>query len=44
MKIYYCKKCLIPNSKPKLKKFVNGICDACYFHDIKKKVKMELIG
>ena len=39
MKIYYCKKCLIPNSKPGLKKFVNDICDACHFHEIKKKNK-----
>ena len=36
MKIIYCKKCLIPNSKPYIKFNKDGICNACEAHESKK--------
>tara|TARA_B100000900_G_scaffold413165_1_gene436581 strand:+ start:8597 stop:9718 length:1122 start_codon:yes stop_codon:yes gene_type:complete len=30
--IFYCKKCLLPSSKPYIKFDKNGVCSACNFH------------
>lgn len=34
-KILYCKKCLMPNSRPRIEFDSNGICNACKYAEIK---------
>lgn len=36
--IEYCKKCILPNTRPNLKILDNGICNACHSHELKKDV------
>jgi len=36
-KIIYCKKCIVPSTRPHLY-FKNGICSACINHEYKKKI------
>lgn len=37
-KIIYCKKCLVPSTRPHLYFDKNGICSACINHENKKKI------
>lgn len=37
--ISYCKKCLLPSTKPYIKFDNNGVCSACNFHEKKRKNK-----
>lgn len=39
MSITYCKKCLMPNSKPYLTFDKNGVCSACIAHEQKSALK-----
>ena len=34
--ITYCKRCLIPDTKPSIRFSEDGICSACQWHDNKK--------
>ena len=42
--IRYCKKCLLPSSKPYIKFNKNGVCQACLFHEIKNDKKEKVIN
>lgn len=37
----YCKKCILPDSKPGLKFDENGVCSACRFAEIKKSINWD---
>ncbi len=39
-KVYRCKKCIMPSTKPDLY-FVNGICTGCLFHEDKSKINYK---
>ena len=39
MNIYYCKNCVMPNTKPKIYFNEEGICGACLNHKKKQKAK-----
>ena len=41
MKFAYCKKCLVPNSRPNGKFNKNGICIPCEFYERSKKDNYE---
>lgn len=36
MKFFYCKKCLMPSTRPRLTFDKDGVCDACEWEEIKK--------
>ena len=38
-KMIYCKKCVIPNTRPNIEFDIHGICSACNSSKIKKKIK-----
>ena len=36
--VQYCKKCLMPTSRPRVQFDENGVCNACNFVEVKNKI------
>ena len=36
----YCTKCLMPNTRPRITFDEKGVCNACSYNELKKKIKL----